>query len=107
MSRRNYQIALDEASPGMVLSDDLLDTHGNVLFPAGTILSEAGIASLRRREVDMLPIVGEEVADSDDMAELERHLRRLATLFRKHSEDDMATEILRLFVCNFRLGAQS
>ena len=52
MSRRNYQITLDEARPGMVLSDDLLDTLGQTLLPAGSILSDASIASLRRREVD-------------------------------------------------------
>jgi len=107
MSRHNHQIMLDEASPGMVLSDDLLDAQGNILLPAGTTLSDSSIASLRRREVDLLPILGEEASDTDDVATLERHRQRLARLFRKHTEDDMATEILRIFICNFRLGALS
>jgi hypothetical protein len=105
MSRRTYQIPLDEASPGMVLADDLLDDSGKILLPAGATLSDASIASLRRREIDMLPIVGEETADVDAAADLERHRLRLQQLFRKHTDDDMATEILRQFVFTFRLGA--
>jgi hypothetical protein len=107
MSRHNYQVTLDEAGPGMVLSEDLLDTQGKTLLPAGTVLSEASIASLRRREVDTLSILGEEVSEIDDVAELERQRQRLSSLFRKHVEDDMATEILRQFIHHFRLGVQS
>ncbi len=107
MSRHNYQVTLDEASPGMVLSEDLLDTQGKTLLPAGTVLSEASIASLRRREVDTLSILGEEVSAIDNVAELERQRQRLANLFRKHAEDDMATEILKQFIHRFRLGGQS
>ena len=102
--RRNYQVTLDEANPGMVLSDDLLDAQGSVLLPAGTTLSESTIKSLRRREVDLLSIQGDELPEADDAAELERYKARLQQLFRKHSEDDMATEILRQFVTRFRLG---
>jgi hypothetical protein len=105
MTRRRYQITLNEASPGMVLSDDLLDTHGQILLPTGAILTETSISLLRRREVDTLPVLGEEVSDNDDAAEMERHQRRLTLLFRKHTADDMATEILRQFVSNFRRGA--
>jgi hypothetical protein len=105
--RRNYQVTLDEASPGMVLSDDLLDAQGGVLLPAGVTLSESTINSLRRREVELLPILGEELPDADDAASMEKHKERLQQLFRKHTEDDMATEILRQFVERFRLGASS
>jgi hypothetical protein len=107
MTRHNYQITLDEASPGMALSDDLLDAMGKILLPKGSILTETTISSLLRRGVDTLSILGEEVSDIDDMAELERHRQRLARLFRKHGEEDMATEILRQFVINFRLGGHS
>lgn len=102
--RRNYQVTLDEASPGMVLSDDLLDAQGSVLLPAGTTLSESTLNSLRRREVDMLPILGDELPDVDDAAAMEKHKERLQQLFRKHTEEDMATEILRQFIQRFRLG---
>jgi len=102
--RRNYQVTLDEASPGMILSDDLLDAQGGVLLPAGVTLSESTIISLRRREVDMLPILGDEVPDADDAASIEKHRERLQRLFRKQTEDDMATAILRQFVERFRLG---
>ncbi len=105
--RRTHQISLDEAGPGMVLSDDLLDAQGSVLLPAGATLSDSSIASLRRREVDMLSIQGEEVPDADDAATLEQQRERLATLFRNHTEDDMATEILRQLVTRFREGVTS
>lgn len=105
--RRNYQVTLDEASPGMVLSDDLRDAQGGVLLPAGATLSESTINSLRRRDIDMLPILGDEEPDADDAATLEKHRQRLQQLFRKHSEDDMATEVLRQLVTRFRLGASA
>ncbi len=104
MARRNQEIALAEASPGMVLSDDLLDAQGQVLLPAGATLTEAVIASLTRRGVDSLPIQGEEIEDENPALQ-EQHAERLAQVFRKHSSDDMATEILRQFVYQFRLGS--
>jgi len=104
MGRRSYQITLDEAIPGMILADDLLDQHGKVLLPAGSTLTETSLVSLGRRGVDMLPILREESTEPDNEADLEKHRRRLGVLFRKHTEDDMATEILRQFVTNFRLG---
>jgi hypothetical protein len=104
MARRNHEITLDEAGPGMVLSDDLLDEHGQILLPAGAVLTETSIAGLRRREVDTVPIQGDEIPE-DDAASMERHRIRLAQLFRNHREDDLATEILRQFVVKFRLGA--
>lgn len=105
MSRRDYQIRMDEANPGMVLSDDLLNADGKTLLPAGALLTDANLLSLRRRGVETLMIRGEETSDSDNAAELHKHRQRLARLFRKHTEDDMATEVLRQFVANFRLGA--
>ena len=107
MSRRSDRISLDEASPGMVLADDLLDEQGKILLPAGATLSESSIASLRRREIDTLPVCGEKVSEVDNAAAIEMHRQRLARLFRKHEEVELATEILRRFVSDFRLGAPS
>jgi len=104
MPRRNHEITLAQAGPGMILSDDLLDEHGNILLPAGAVLTETSIAGLRRREVDTVPVQGEEVGE-DDAAARERHRARLAHLFRNHRDDDLATEILRQFVVKFRLGS--
>jgi len=105
MSRLHTQITLDEAEPGMVLAADLLDTQGQVLLPGGATLSENSITSLRKREVDTLSILGDEVAEADHAEELAEYEERLARVFRKHDEQDMATEILRQFVYNFRFGA--
>ena len=106
MRRRNYQVTLDEAAPGMVLSDDLLDAKGKTLLPANTALSADIITSLRKRDVETLPILGEEISEIEHVAEEHRHGQRLAMLFRKHTADDMATEILKQFVTTFRLGVQ-
>jgi hypothetical protein len=105
--RRNYQVTLDEASAGMILSDDLRDAQGSVLLPAGTTLSDSTLTSLRRRGIDMLSIQGDELPDADDAAAQEKYKERLQQLFRKHGEDDMATEVLRQLVTRFRLGESS
>lgn len=53
----HLNIALDQAEAGMVLADDLLDSHGAVLLPQGAILTDATLASLRRRGVAHCSIV--------------------------------------------------
>jgi hypothetical protein len=103
MARRNHEIGLADASPGMVLSDDLLDANGQVLLPGGTVLSETNIAGLHRRGIDTLPILGEEVEDAS-AADLEQQKQRLDHLFRRRADGDMASEILRQFITRFRLG---
>ncbi len=106
MNRQNTHITLHEAEPGMVLADDLLDTRGMVLLPAGATLTPTIIASLQRREIDTMSIQGEEIPESDNSEELAEYEQRLASVFRKQSDDDMATEILRQFIYNFRFGTQ-
>lgn len=101
---RSKQLGLDDVSPGMILSDDLLDGHGQVLLPQGVTLTEATLASLRRHAVEVLPILCEALSEADVAAERERHKQRLATLFRKHTDDE-ATALLLEYVTHFRLGA--
>jgi hypothetical protein len=108
MARHYKPVALDEAIPGMVLSDALLDNHGNVLLAEGVVLTEGILASLRRHRIATLPIKSDDVSADDEEAELVRHEQRLAKLFRKPSNAaDDATGLLQQYVQYFRLGEPS
>lgn len=106
----SYQhMPLAQVEPGMVLSDELLDVQGHVLLPQGTVLTQAMIALMPRHGIAMLPIAVPEAPSAEELAAIqERHLARLAHLFRKNdpdSDQDWATALLRRFVTDFRLGA--
>lgn len=106
----SYQhMPLAQVEPGMVLSDELLDVQGHVLLPQGTVLTTAMIALMPRHGIAMLPIaVPDEPSEEEVAASRERHLERLAHLFRKNdpdSDQDWATALLRRFVTDYRLGS--
>lgn len=80
-------VALDQASAGMVLALDLLDDHGGVLLPRGAVLSDACLASLRRRGVEHCMVraeAAETVAASPEQRAQRRQQAgaRLRHLFR-------------------------
>ncbi len=88
MAVTHQHLPLEQVRPGMILSDVLLDAHGQVLLPQGAVLTE-----------NMTPeaIAAQQAADSE----------RLAYLFRKHDPDDpldAATTLLRSYVTAYRLG---
>lgn len=82
-------IGIDDASEGMVLAEDLRDAGGAVLLPAGATLGASSLASLRRRGIEQVQVVGAaglEDAPVDDaalQAERERQCARLERLFRR------------------------
>ncbi|WEF34766.1 hypothetical protein [Pseudoduganella chitinolytica] len=81
------EIALEDASAGMILAADLLDAHGTVLVPRETALTEGLLAALRRRGVErcvVAPDVDVDLAvlERDRALERERQLQRLERLFR-------------------------
>ncbi len=106
MAIRSKQLELEKVSAGMVLSDDLLDSQGKVLLPQGVTLTETTLASLRRHNVEMLPILCEALSDADTAAEREYHKSRIAILFRKHAAEDEAVALLLRYVRDFRLGTE-
>lgn len=100
-------IPLGEAKPGMVLSDDFLDRHRNVLLPKGTVLTEKLLASLQRYEMDRIPVIPDETESPDSSAIKEKHRERLEALFRKHdygAPDENANALLLQHVRHFRIG---
>ncbi len=98
--------ALAELRPGMILFDELLDDHGNLLLPHGAVLTAANIAHLGRHGIESVSVqvAGGAVADTEaDQAAIEL---RLAHLFRKNDIDDQndwATGILRRYIEDYRL----
>ena len=89
MTTSEDSIGIDDASEGMVLACDLRDAGGAVLLPAGATLGASSLASLRRRGIERLQVVG--AVDSADaerdaaahQAERERQCARLHHLFRR------------------------
>ncbi|NHZ99340.1 hypothetical protein [Massilia sp. CCM 8734] len=82
-------IGIDDAIEGMVLACDLRDAGGAVLLPAGATLGAAALASLRRRGIEQLQVVGSMNAADAALdaaalqAERERQCARLEHLFRR------------------------
>lgn len=104
-------VAIDDASAGMVLAAPLLDAHGALLLPAGTTLTDASLASLRRRGVEECSVAGPEEAEAAaDPAALARQrdgaVQRLTKLFR-HSADNEANAALLRKLTDYRMRSVS
>jgi len=93
----------DEVEPGAVLFEEVRDAQGTVLLPAGTTLTEALLKSLRRRGVEALCIVNDEISEAELAAERERWKNRLAVLFRR-CESDTAGKTLMQYLIDYRVG---
>lgn len=86
---RNYGLVfMEDAVPGMVLSDSLLDRHGKVLLAKKTVLDEKLLESLRRYDIDMIPVVNEALTPEEEVARIAADLARLDRLFRKGNYGD-------------------
>jgi len=106
MSDDHVLVPVTRAVPGMVLSDELLDSHGVVLLAKGAVLSEAIIASLGRHHIDMVPVARVEAHRAPDATAVQA---RLDVLFRRHARDDdndWAGNLLRRYVEDYRLERQ-
>ena len=108
MSSAYQHLAVADVRPGMVLSDVLLDQHGQVLLPQGAILTAGIIALLPRHGVEVLAVLkgAGEAEPAPDPAAVQA---RLAHLFRKNdieNNDDWATGILHRYMEDYRLGRE-
>lgn len=102
MSTISKQLALTEATPGMILSGDLLDPQGQVLLPKGTTLTEKMIASLARHDVVSLRILAGELTEEEEAVQRAYFQLRLKRLFRQLGDGE-ADQALHTYICNFRL----
>ena len=103
----HHHLPLDQVRPGMILSDVLLDGHGQVLLPQGAVLTENMLSLMPRHGIAMLPIRAPEMSPDELAAQQEAHRARLAYLFRKYdpaNPDDAATSMLHSYVSSYRLG---
>jgi len=101
------QVSLDEAQPGMVLSDALLDAHGNVMLAAGMELSASTIAALRRHQIESLSIAAGMLSEEELEGRRRRDVARLEHLFRKQGGGDTdASDLLHALMRRYRLGEE-
>lgn len=103
MITRHLQLDLDDAEPGMILSNTLLDAHGGVLLPSGVELTESVLTSLRRRGIDQITVVNDRVSEADLAIERERLQKSLANLFR-NCADKGESNSLRESIMQYRMG---
>lgn len=108
MSATYHHLPVSQVQAGMSLSDELLDKHGNVLLPQGTVLTESMLALMPRHGIESLPIAtAQQPSEAEQAAGREQQLERIGRLFRKNdpdSDSDWATALLRRFVTDYRLG---
>ncbi len=103
MSTHELTCPIDDASEGMVLSQDLRDAGGAVLLPAGATLSAASLNSLRRRGIETVIVVASAppVDPAVLQAERERQCARLERLFRRSAAEG-ATPLLYTCLLGYR-----
>lgn len=104
MSEERKLIPVAEAEPGMVLSDELLDERGMVLLARGVELTESMIVSLKRKQIEMLPIASGNTPPPPDPYAIEQRLRYL---FRRHGDvgSNAAGLALQQLVAQYRTGS--
>ena len=110
MNAAHQMVSLEDASPGMALSDAILDHQGQVLLAQGTVLTAPMIASLGRHDVAMLPIaISASETPAPDPAAI---TARVAYLFRADAQDatgpaDTATAVLHRYIAAYRLEPEA
>lgn len=105
MTVLHQQIPLDQVKAGMILSDDLLDSQGNILLAKDIMLTDAILATLRRHRIEAVSVVTGELTHEESSAKRQQYKERLARLFRKPTNDvEEATGILQQYVQYYRLG---
>lgn len=104
MISKNTYIDIDAAAAGMVLAASVSDHQGNLLLPAGSVLSETMLTSLRRRAIAAVPVCDDKVTAQDLEAERARLSADLDLLFRA-AGSSAAAAALRQGVSSYRMEA--
>jgi hypothetical protein len=101
MIKLHKELDLDDAVAGMALSEAIVDRQGGTLLPAATVLTDQLLAALRRRGIDTVCVINDDLSQADLQAERERIQRRLASLFRNSG----AGSALARHITEYRLGS--
>lgn len=104
MNNRCKKVEMDDAEPGMVLAEAVLDSQHTVLLPETTELTDSILRSLQRRGIDHLYIVDDDVSTEELEAERRRVQARLDRLFRL-SRGKGASDALFQRIIDYRLGS--
>lgn len=103
MISKHKKLDLEDAEAGMTLSENVFDAKGGVLLPGKTVLTDALLTSLRRRGIDSICVLDDEVSEEELMEERERVRQRLEHLFRK-CRNDRTCAVLQQHISAYRLG---
>lgn len=104
MNANTKPFHIDVVTAGMTLSDDVLGERGDLIVAQGVVLTEALIAALRRRGLEMLPIVDPAAVAVPESQPSKSQQEQLALLFR-HFADRPANQHLLRLVTQYRAGS--
>ena len=104
MNPAREQIALEQAVAGMILVDNLNDSEGNLLLSRGTALTEATLMILRRRRIQLLPVLMTTHTEAETGAAHDLQRLRLTKLFRLAGTSGASGLLLRHLI-QYRVGA--
>jgi len=99
----HHIIPLDSATAGMTLSDNLSGSRGEVLLPAGAVLTAGMIASLKRHQVNEISVLKDvDLAEEEqnNRLKLEKSIERVNTIFKAH-EHEMLNRQLKNYVIHY------
>lgn len=105
MSTASRTLPLVQVAPGSILAADILDSHGALLLPAGSALSEGLLVSLAQHGIDQLDIHDDSPAESEAEAASRRQrlAARIEYLFRA-AGDNIAMRELQSQITSYRQG---
>ncbi|HYD63088.1 MAG TPA: hypothetical protein VEC35_22225 [Noviherbaspirillum sp.] len=103
MINRCKQVQLDDAEPGMVLFEAVMDAQRTVLLPEATVLTDSMLRSLERRGVEYVFVVDDDISQEAWEAECRRVQERLDRLFRQ-SRGKGASDTLMQSIFEYRTG---
>lgn len=102
--KTSKRFALDQLTAGMALAQDVCDASGGRLLTEGVELSDATIASLRRRGIEHVMVAVEETLTPEQCAARKAEIgTRIKHLFRRAGNDPMLLK-LRATLLHYRLA---
>jgi hypothetical protein len=106
MNQRCREVDIDDALPGMVLANAIMDGHGGVLLPPGAELTESVLRGLRRRGVEQFQVLNSDVSEAELAVEREQVQQRLDRLFRLSAGEETNRQLMQ-YLSAYRLGEAS